>query len=174
MAMPVLTIYQIIHTLELEPLPAEGGLYRQSYRSRDEIPGQCLPGRYGAEVKPFGTAIYYLLTNDPGSFSAFHRLPTDEVIHFYLGDPLEITLLFPSGESQQVFMGQDILHGQRLQSVVPAGVWQGSRVAAGGCYALIGTTMAPGYTQSDLELGVREALLAQYPEQRQRILQLTR
>ena len=174
MAAPDLTADQIIHTLGLEPLPVEGGLFRQTYRSNEEVPAQSLPERYGGESKPFGSAIFYMLTEQSDSFSSFHRLPTDELFHYYLGDPLEINLLFPSGESQQVILGQDILNGQRLQFAVPAGVWQGSRVVPGGRFSLIGTTMAPGYTPGDFEVGKRDVLVQQYPGESEKIRLLTR
>jgi predicted cupin superfamily sugar epimerase len=174
MVSPELSVKQIVKALGLEPLPAEGGLFRQTYRSAEEFPALALPQRYSGENKPFGTAIFYLLTDAPDSFSEFHRLPTDEIFHFYLGDPLEVTLLFPSGESRQILLGQDILQKQHLQYTVPRGVWQGSRVAPGGQFSLIGTTMAPGYTPGDYERGSREALLRQYPHQAEKIRLLTR
>lgn len=169
-----ITADQIIRILNLEPLPIEGGMFRQSYVSTETIPPQALPARYGTVEKPFGTAIYYLLTDQPDSFSAFHRLKTDEVFHFYLGDVFEMTLLYPSGESRQIRLGQDLLNGELLQFCVPAGVWQGSRVAPGGSYSLIGTTMAPGYTDEDYENGDRETLIRQYPAEKDKILLLTR
>jgi uncharacterized protein len=170
-------IEQLIRMLRLEPLPVEGGLYRQTYRSPEDVPSAGLPERYGKQPKPFCTAILYLLTNNrdgEGDFSAFHRLLTDEIFHFYLGDPLELTLLFPDGSSSQVTLGQDILGGQLVQFGVPCGVWQGTRLLPGGRFALLGTTMAPGYTQADFEPGQRADLLAQYPRERERILALTR
>jgi hypothetical protein len=85
-----------------------------------------------------------------------------------------MTLLAPNGASRQVLMGHDLLNGQAVQFVVPAGVWQGSRLAAGGRFALVGTTMAPGFTPPDYEGGQRAALLAQYPHEAQRIRALTR
>lgn len=167
-------IAQLIQKLNLQPLPGEGGLYRETYRSAELLPRAALPESYTGQEKPFGTAIYYLLTDQPDSFSALHRLPTDEVYHFYLGDPLEMTLLFPDGTSWQIILGQDFAAGQHFQFVVPAGVWQGSRVAPGGKFSLVGTTMAPGFTVSDYEGGQRDDLLRQYPQERERILALTR
>lgn len=167
-------VRQIIETLGLEALPGEGGLFRQSYASPETFPAGTLPSLYAREDKPFCTAIYYLLTGEPGSFSALHRLPTDEIWHFYLGDPLEMTLLFEDGSSQQVILGQDILHGQRVQFSVPREAWQGSRLVEGGHFALVGTTMAPGFTRSDYEGGIREELVARYPQERERIVALTR
>jgi predicted cupin superfamily sugar epimerase len=98
------------------------------------------------------------------------------VFHFYLGDPLEGLLLYPDGSSRTVTLGRDILGGEHVQFVVPAGVWQGWRVRAGGAYAyaLTGTTMAPGYTQADFELGSREQLTWLYPGRAEGIRRLTR
>lgn len=169
-----ITPESIARVLGLQPLHGEGGLYMESYRSAEQVPLEALPERYPRLAKPFGTAIYYLLTNDPGSFSALHRLPTDEVYHFYLGDPLEVTLLYPDGSSQTVRLGQDILHGEQLQFAVPRGVWQGSRVAEGGQFSLVGTTMAPGFTPEDFELGKRAELQAAYPQAQGIIQALTR
>jgi predicted cupin superfamily sugar epimerase len=174
MEKPQLSVEQIIQTLNLQPLIGEGGLYTETYRSTLNIPGDVLPESYAGRPKPAGTAIFYLLTNQPDSFSAFHRLPGDEIYHFYLGDPLELILLFPDGSSQHVLLGQDLLHNQHLQFVVPANAWQGSRVAPGGKYSLVGTTMAPGFTPEDFQSGQRERLLAQYPQERDAILALTR
>ncbi|MBN2043472.1 MAG: cupin domain-containing protein [Anaerolineales bacterium] len=171
--MPELKVDQIIQLLQLEPLTGEGGLFRQSYRSSDSLPAAGLPARY-SHPKPAGTAIYYLLTDDIDSFSALHRLPTDEIYHFYLGDPVLLTLLLPDGDSRQVLLGQDLLAGQHVQYVVPAGVWQGSRLLPGGAFALLGTTMAPGYTDEDYQAGNQAALLRAYPGQAEVIYQLTR
>jgi len=169
-----LTASQIIQILNLKPLPVEGGWFFQSYLSEEKIPGQSLPTRYKGDDRPYGTAIYYLLTDHADSFSAFHRLLTDEVFHFYLGDPLELTLLYPDGQTCQVILGQDLIHGQHLQYVIPAGVWQGSRVLPGGHYSLIGTSMAPGFSDADYEHGDRDTLLMHYPGEMDRILRLTR
>ena len=171
--MSELTPQMLIEHFKLEPLAWEGGYFYRSYLSKDVIPQEGLPGRY-REAKPAGSAIYYLLTEDPDSFSALHRLPTDEIYHFYLGDPVALLLLHPGGGSQRVILGQEILNGEQVQFVAQAGSWQGARLLPGGRYALMGTTMAPAYTPDDLEQGDREALLAQYPDQARMIRQLTR
>jgi len=171
--MPELNADRIVEMLGLEPLPQEGGVFRKTYRSAEEIPAAALPPRYG-EPRRFATAIYYLLTDDPDSFSALHRLKTDEVYHFYLGDPVEMLLLRPDGSGDRVVLGQDLAAGQRVQFVVPAGAWQGARLGPAGHYALLGTTMAPGYEQVDFELGNREELFGGYPEQAELIRALTR
>jgi predicted cupin superfamily sugar epimerase len=139
--------------LRLEPLPEEGGFFRETYRSATS------------------TAIYYLLA--PGVFSALHRLPGDEVFHFYLGDPVEMLQLHPDGSSRTITIGSDITAAMEPQIVVPGGVWQGCRLKDGGRYALMGTTMSPGFNAGDFERGNRDELLIAYPHERGRILALT-
>jgi hypothetical protein len=169
----VTTAASLIERLGLVPLPDEGGHYRETWRADENAPADALPARYRGG-RAFGTAILYLLTSDPYSFSALHRLPTDEVYHFYLGDPVEMLLLRPDGVSETVTLGSDVLGAEKVQFVVPRGVWQGSRVAPGGSWALLGTTMAPGFEFADYEPGDREELIARYPEAGERIRDLTR
>ncbi len=168
-----MTADDVIRELGLEPLSGEGGYFRQTWVSGDRLGAGALASRYGRE-KPAGTAIYYLVTDAMDGFSAMHRLPTDEVYHFYLGDPVEQLLLHPDGEAQVVVLGQHLGAGQRVQHVAPAGVWQGTRLVPGGRWALLGTTMAPGFDASDYEAGSRDALIAAYPDQRERITALVR
>jgi uncharacterized protein len=156
----MLTPKQIKDLLKLQPLPVEGGYFFETYRSEFPLAQQSLPSPYAGE-RALATAIYYMLT--PDSFSAMHRLKGDEVYHFYLGDPVEMLLLKPDGSAEAVLLGQDIAAGMRLQYAVPAGTWQGSRLVPGGRYALMGTTMAPGFDSRDYEPGKRDCLSAQYP-----------
>jgi predicted cupin superfamily sugar epimerase len=169
----MVTPEQLIEHLNLEELPVEGGFFRRTYLSSETVPKQALPGRYPAH-KPFGSAIFYLLTADEDSFSALHKLPTDEVYHFYLGDPVELVQLHPNGTAERVLLGHDILGGQHVQVVVPRGVWQGSRLRAGGRFALLGTTMAPAFTEDDYVGGDRAELIRQYPHEAELIKLLTR
>lgn len=167
------TAEQIIQHLNLVPLHKEGGMFIRSYESADILAARQLPERY-QQAKPAGVAIYYLLTDDADSFSAMHQLPTDEIFHFYLGDPVGMINLYPDGSSQQITLGQDILNGHKVQHVVPRNVWQGCCVIPGGKWALMGTTMAPGYTDDDYTGGERDVLTAQYPDHAEQIKQLTR
>jgi predicted cupin superfamily sugar epimerase len=169
----MLTAKQLIEHLNLKPLPVEGGYFRQTYRAEETVSQAALPPRYRSD-KALSTAIYYLLTSDPDSFSAMHTLPTEEVFHFYLGDPVEMLLLYPKGRSQRVILGQDILHDQQVQFVVPRGAWQGSRVIPGGRWALLGTTMAPGFDEQDYAGGDRDELIRLYPDRAELIRKLTR
>lgn len=154
---------ELIRFLHLKPLPREGGWYRETYRSPLQLPANILGPRY-RDARSAGTAIYYLLT--PDTFSALHRLPTDEIFHFYLGDPVEMLQLGPAPEDggRILTLGSDILTGQQVQTVVPAGVWQGSMLRAGGAFALMGTTMAPGFDFADYEAADRDAVTSAYPD----------
>jgi len=151
---------QIIKRLGLEPLEDEGGFYYETYVSSETISREHLPGRYNND-KPFSSAIYYLLT--PETKSRLHRLPSDEVYHFYSGDPVQMLLLYPNGNSSIIFLGQDIMSGQRVQMLVPRGVWQGSFLIEGGRYALMGTTVSPGFDFGDFEGSDPEDLKKFYP-----------
>ena len=171
--MAMLTTDDLIHYFGFDPLPVEGGLFKQSYRSAESIAHAALPARYPG-AKLFGSAILYLFTAEGDSFSALHKLPTDEIYHFYLGDPVELLQLYPDGHSQRVILGQDVLNGQQVQYVAPRGVWMGSHLLPGGNFALIGTTMAPGFSNDDYQGGERAALLQQYPHEAALITRLTR
>ncbi|MDE3111174.1 MAG: cupin domain-containing protein, partial [Acidobacteriota bacterium] len=124
----MITADEIKRLLQLEPLPNEGGFYVETYRSRLVLPQDSLPGYPGE--RRLATAIYFLLT--PDSFSAMHRLRGDETYHFYLGDPVEMLQLNAGGAGEPILIGPKIESGMRLQHTVPAGCWQGSRVAPGG------------------------------------------
>jgi predicted cupin superfamily sugar epimerase len=133
------------------------------------LPG-VLPSRYSGP-RAFGTCIYYLLT--PTTFSAMHRLQSDEIFHFYLGDPVEMLQLWPDGSGKIVTLGSDLQAGMHPQVIVPRGVWQGARLVAGGKFALLGCTVAPGFDFADYEHGRREELIRDYPQFRERIVALT-
>ncbi len=160
----------VIRMLDLQPLAIEGGFFRETYRSKRRLAPSCLGDPYQQE-KAAGTAIYYLLT--PETFSALHRLPTDEIFHHYLGGAVEMLQLWPDGRSSVVLLGSDLAAGQRPQVVVPAGVWQGSRLLPGADFALMGTTMAPGFDYADFESGMRGELIQRYPGELERIRLLT-
>ncbi|HEY8284193.1 MAG TPA: cupin domain-containing protein [Chloroflexota bacterium] len=166
----MLTPERLIELLQLAPLPIEGGYFRRTYVADQPVSSAALPERY-RHARALGSAIYYLLHDD--HFSAMHRLPTDEIYHFYLGDPVEMLLLYPDGSQVVHLLGPDLEDGQHVQLVAPGGVWQGSRVRSGGRYALLGTTMAPAYDPSDFELGDGAALARQYPASATLIAALT-
>ena len=167
----MITAEELISLLGLKPHPSEGGYFIETYRSDEAIPEGGLPIRYKSK-RPFSTTIYYLLT--PDSCSVMHRLQTDEIFHFYLGDPVEMLHLLPDGSGKSLLIGADISRGMRPQVVVPRGIWQGARLLSGGRLALLGTTVSPGFDFSDYETGDRDQLIQSYPRFRDRILSLTR
>ena len=123
-------------------------------------------------MRPQGTAIYYLL--EPGTFSEMHVLDSDEMFHFYLGDPVEMLQLHPDGSSAVFTLGPDLKAGQHVQLVVPAGVWQGTRLIGEGKVALLGCTVTPGFDFADYRNASYAELAAKWPTgRRKRIRALT-
>jgi predicted cupin superfamily sugar epimerase len=161
----MLTVQKIIKLLKLKPLPQEGGLYRETYRSALKVT------RGPGAKRSLGTTIYYLIT--PERFSALHRISSDEIFHFYLGDPVEMLLLHPGGRSRKVILGPDVEKGQHPQFLVPKNIWQGSRLRKGGRFALLGTTVFPGFDFADYRQGSRKELFKLYPQQKNLITKLT-
>jgi len=166
-----MTADDIKRLLQLTPLEPEGGFFRETYRSRWRVSPEDLPTGISGP-RSIGTAIYYLIT--PESYSTLHRLPGSEVFHFYLGDPVVMLQLHPNGESQTVTLGQHLEAGHQPQVAVRGGIWQGCRLAPGGKWALMGTTMSPGFDYADYETGERHQLTAQYPRAAAMIREYTR
>lgn len=150
------TAKEIAEHLGMEVLTGEGGYFLQTYKSDERIPEGLLLGRKGE--KPIGTAILFLMTTR--AFSRMHRLASDEVFHFYMGDKVEMLVLYPNGDSKLVKLGNGIFDGELVQFTVPRGTWFGLRVIPDGenDWALLGTTMAPGYDDLDFEGGDFEEL----------------
>lgn len=165
------TAEQIIKIFGMKPLPEEGGYYVETFRSKEKIAENALPNRY-KDSKAFGTAILYLLTNQ--NFSAMHRICSDEIFHFYLGDPVTMLHLYSDGSSKVFTLGREIQKGHCVQLVVPKYTWQGCRVQRAGKFALLGTTVAPGFSLDDFELACRDELLKRYPDREELIHRLTR
>lgn len=165
-----MTAQDVIELLKLEPLPLEGGYFSETYKAKGEIPQSCLGEHEGS--RSFSTAIYYLIT--PESFSSLHRLPQDEVFHFYLGDPVQMLRIEPSGELVREILGGDLRQGQRPQVVAPGNIWQGTRLLDGGKWALLGTTVSPGFDYRDYEHGERARLIEEFPQHKESICLYTR
>jgi hypothetical protein len=163
-------VEQVIEALGLSPHP-EGGYYREVYRSGEVVGRHALPDRYGGD-RAFATSILFLLTRD--SYSALHRLASDEVYHLYLGGPLDLSVFHPGGTVETVRLGRDVLGGEKVQHVVPRGAWQGSRLVGETPFALMGCTVAPGFEFADFEMADRAELLHDYPEHQALVRALTR
>ena len=159
-----------IDKLQLEPHP-EGGYFRQTYRSELLIAQEGLPPGFGAP-RAASTAIYFLLEGK--NFSAFHRLRSDELWHFYAGSPLLIHVIEPDGKRSTISLGTNLEVEQVPQSVVRAGCWFASHVWDWKSWVLVGCTVAPGFDFLDFELAKRADLLASFPQHGEIIRKLTR
>jgi predicted cupin superfamily sugar epimerase len=164
------TAREIIERLQLVHHTLEGGFFRETYRAPSMISAAALPVAYGGG-RNVATAIYYLLTAE--TFSAMHRVKSDEVFHFYAGDAVEMLQIGPDGTAKVMIIHNDLAAGVEPQVVVPAGVWQGCRLVPGGEWALMGCTVAPGFDYADFELAKREELLVLSTEYSQVITALT-
>jgi predicted cupin superfamily sugar epimerase len=146
---------QFILALNLKPHP-EGGYFRETYRA----------------AWSGSTAIYFLLPG--GEFSAFHDLrKSDEMWHYYAGDPVELHTISPDGEHRTSDLGPSIDRGERPQVLVPAGKLQAAHVR-GSRWNLCGCTVTPAFEFSDFEIPTRDELLARHPSHRETIERLTR
>jgi predicted cupin superfamily sugar epimerase len=139
-----LDLETVVRKLDLRPLEPEGGYFSRTFLSAHEH--DFWMGR-----RSVVSSIYYLVT--PESFSSLHRLQSDEIYHFYLGDPLELHEVDSTQGHRIVTLGQDLIRGQRPQAVIRAGSWQASRSLGNTFgYSLVGTTVAPGFDFRDFEL----------------------
>lgn len=154
-----MTEKEIIDKLGLVPLEGEGGQFRQMYVSEEMYD----------EKHSCGTAIYFLLTDK--TYSHLHRLPYDEVWHHYIGDSITIYTIDESGNEKKYVLGKDILNGELPQIVIKKNSWQGAKINCKEGFALLGTTMSPGYCQEDYEIANEEELLDKYPEYTENIKQ---
>jgi predicted cupin superfamily sugar epimerase len=149
----------------------EGGAFREVYRAELTISQKALPVLFQGN-RNISTSIYFLLAS--GQFSAFHRIASDELWHFYYGDTLLIYEIEHSGGLTVHRLGSDIERGECFQAVVKAGSWFASIPAEGSEYALVGCTVSPGFDFGEFELADRTALIKQYPAYAALIESLTR
>jgi predicted cupin superfamily sugar epimerase len=161
---------QIVKHLQLQPHP-EGGFYRRTYASAEIAKGPIMDDKYHGP-RHFCTSIYYLLTGD--SFSAFHRLPQDEIWHFYKGAPIKIHMINEASQYSTVLLGTDLLDGQAPQYVVPGDRWFAATSLDPDHYSLVGCTVAPGFDFEDFTLANRAELISTFPSQKEIISRLTR
>ncbi|PWU01404.1 MAG: hypothetical protein C5B52_07395 [Bacteroidetes bacterium] len=139
----------------------EGGYYKENYRSEEMINEECLPIRF-RESRCFSTAIYYLL--EAGQVSAFHRIKSDELWHFYHGSPLNIYVIFENGEFELIRLGNSPGKGEVFQANVPAGSWFAAQPNDENGFSLVGCTVAPGFDYDDFEMADSEILLEKFPQ----------
>ena len=154
-------IQAIVKHLDMERHP-EGGYFRETYRSSENVPAQALPARFGGE-RSLATAIYFLL--GPGDFSAFHRIKSDETWHYYTGNSsLIVHILDPRHGYRKIKLGKSYESGEVFQDTVPAGAWFASEPADSTGYALVGCTVSPGFDFREFELAKAQDLTALFPD----------
>lgn len=150
-------IQNLINHYQLLPHP-EGGYFKETYRSVDNIPHAALPEQFPG-ARSLSTAIYFLLLKD--LFSAFHRIKSDECWHFYEGDSLHVHVLHLNGNYELIQLGRNSANGEVYQAIVPAGAWFASE--SKGEYSFVGCTVSPGFDFNDFELAEANKLKAEYP-----------
>lgn len=155
-----MTAPELVSFYELQPHP-EGGYYKESYRSGEHIAGNCLPERFEGN-RNFSTAIYFLI--DGRSFSAFHRIKSDEMWHFYSGIALNIYVIDIDGKLEVIRLGNNIQNGEVFQAVVPAGCWFASEPSTAEGFSFVGCTVSPGFDFNDFELARKETLSGMFPQ----------
>jgi predicted cupin superfamily sugar epimerase len=129
---------ELIDSLALTPHP-EGGWYRQLFRSAERVTRHADDAERSAL-----TTIYFLLVE--GTFSAWHRVLSDEVWHFYEGDALELLTRATNDDTPAITR----LDGAHRVHVVRAREWQAARPL--GAYTLVGCTVGPGFEFDDFEM----------------------
>lgn len=157
-----------IEKLELEPHP-EGGFFREVFRSTGKITKESLPAKFSGD-RVYYTSIYFLLKGE--NFSAFHRIKSDEIWHFYNGASVRIHVLNAEGKYLEVKLGRDLENGELPQIMVAGGDWFGAEVTDKNSYALVGCNVAPGFEFEDFELGGKGELVTEYPEMKELIERL--
>ena len=166
----LLTAATLIDTFELLTHP-EGGFYRENYRARLTLSADALPAAYGGS-RNISTAIYFLL--EAGTYSAFHKIHSDECWHFYAGGQLNIYVIDSLGNMEIIRLGDDIEAGELFQYVVPGGCWFASEPASGVDFSFVGCTVAPGFDFRDFEMAKCAELVAEYPKFENEIKRLCR
>ena len=139
-----MTSHFYINHFSLLPHP-EGGYYKETFRSEKSFQFEGFEGE-----RSICTSIYFLL--EKGQTSALHRIKSDEIWYFHDGQTLEIIELDSNGNETITRLGKDILNGEVLQHVVPAGIWFGARLAAHSEFCLVGCQVSPGFDFKDFEL----------------------
>jgi predicted cupin superfamily sugar epimerase len=95
------TAEEVKATLGLKPHPT-CGFVAETYRSPLKVPADALPEAYEAD-RPYGSALYFLVA--PDAQIVMHRIRSDQFYHHYMGDPLEVLMLYPDGTGAVAVVG---------------------------------------------------------------------
>lgn len=160
-----------IEQLKMKPHP-EGGFFSEQFQAPDILPAGFLPGQFSgtSDGRPLYSSIYFLVTKD--SFSAFHRLKSDEMWHFYDGDILLLYLIRPDGSLERKQLGLLPEKEAFPQVLIPGNTWFAAVTT--GDFTLCGCTLSPGFHYADLELAKTEGLTRDFPQHMKLIERFTR
>jgi predicted cupin superfamily sugar epimerase len=145
-------IDSLINKLELEIIPVEGCYVKKTY----------LSDYYYNEKQKIASHMYGLYSPEKESQSCFHKLTCDELWHFYDGDPITLSLIYPDGKFKEVILSSDFAIGVPT-FLIPSGVWQAGKTSDGGQYSLFGCTVMPSFTDRCFSVETKEELLKKYP-----------
>lgn len=143
----------------------EGGYFVETYRSDTRI-------QTAAGSRCAATVIHFLLLSD--SFSAFHRLRSDETWYYHAGSSATIHCIDPNGLSQSIVIGPHLERGDVLQAHIPAGTWFAAEVTGKNDFILISCSVSPGFEFEDFELASRANLMEMFPSHGELIQRMTR
>lgn len=145
----------LIAELRLESHP-EGGHFRELFRSTCRVQPADRRGQRDAL-----TTIFFLLRE--GEFSRLHRVLSDEIWHFYEGEPLELIVVRADFSAcERVTLGP-LERGGEPVAVVPAGDWQAA--VPRGAYSLVGCSVGPGFDFADF------SMLTDFPAEMEKLRQ---
>lgn len=155
-----------IHKLELQKHP-EGGWFKEIYRSQEIIEHGVLNKRFSGD-RNISTSIYFLL--EKGQYSAFHRIKSDEIWHFYDGGMTKIYSISQKGELTIHKLGLNIENGELPQIIIPGGEYFAAEPSTD--FTLVGCTVAPGFDFEDFEMPSKQKLVGLFPKQAEIIEEL--
>ena len=102
-------------------------------------------GHYVEVLKnEYVSQIYYLLKKNERSH--WHRLKKNEILHFYLGEPLEVFTSINGTDYSSFSLGLN----NNFIFTVQSNTWFAMRST--GSFSLIGCTVAPAFDFEDFEL----------------------
>lgn len=168
---PLLEAATYINQLGLQPHP-EGGYYASTFQSTD-IVKSIDENKYDNEPRKAGSAIFYLLKEN--DFSAWHRLKSDEIWHYYKGSIIKIYVIDPEGNLSIFYLGNPLEQANAsFQVFIRAGYYFAAEVVDKCAYTLVGCTVSPGFDFRDFQLMERKEFIQTFPQHQELITQFTR
>jgi predicted cupin superfamily sugar epimerase len=166
----------LVEKLNLRELYGEGGYYRETYRSKENILINSFDNHDNKDklyclaenntnltnTRSIFTLIYYLLDGD--QFSAFHKVRFDEIWHFYKGSTVSLYLLTDNKKLLSIQLGNNFDNGEHMHYVIKGNTWFAAEINDKSSYSLIGCSVSPGFDFKDFKLGSKSELKKIYPQ----------